>query len=168
LITETIKGCVTRIDPQSGRTDVVAENLGRPNGIALSNDGGTLAVSDYGGNVTWTFRVRAGGELDAQMPTMPMRLPIDPNGEFRFNEPPPYQPASRGDGMAVDAAGRYYVTSRLGVQIFDPTGRPCGVLPTPNPAQPLTSCILAGPAHEYLYVTNGTTIFRRQLQIQPE
>ena len=84
------------------------------------------------------------GELDAKMPTMTMRLPIDPDGEFQFNEPPPYLAASRGDGMAVDQAGRYYVTSAVGVQIFDPTGRPCGVLPKPDPAQPLTSCMLAG------------------------
>ena len=48
---------------------------------------------------------------------------------FRFNEPPPYATSSRGDGMAVDKRGRYYVTSDLGVQVFDPTGRPCGVLP---------------------------------------
>ena len=105
------------------------------------------------------------GTLDAQMPTMTMRLPIDPKGEFKFNEPPPYQAASRGDGMAVDKSGRYYVTSAVGVQVFDPTGRQCGVLPKPVEAQPLTSCVLAGPNHEYLYVTNGATVFRRKLKV---
>ena len=68
---------------------------------------------------------------------MPMRLPIDPKGEFKFNEPPPYVQNSQGDGMAVDKAGRFYVTSKLGVQIFDPTGRPCGVLPKVDDDQPL-------------------------------
>ncbi len=87
---------------------------------------------------------------DAKMPTMTLRLPIDPDGEFKFNQPPPYLSASRGDGMAIDKAGRYYVTSALGIQIFDPTGRLCGVLPKPDPTQPLTSCILAGPGHQYL------------------
>jgi enterochelin esterase family protein len=101
------------------------------------------------------FRVNEGGSLDAKMPTMPMRLPIDAKGEFRFNEPPPYVAASRGDGMAVDNAGRYYVTSELGVQIFDPTGRPCGVLPKVNGDQPLTSCILAGSDHSTLYIAPG-------------
>ncbi|MCR9297037.1 MAG: SMP-30/gluconolactonase/LRE family protein, partial [bacterium] len=93
-------------------------------------------------------------------------LPIDNQGEFRFNEPPPYQQASRGDGMAVDKIGRFYVTSQLGVQIFDPTSRPCGVLPKPDNTQPLTSCTLAGPDHSYLYVTNGTKVFRRKLTVQ--
>ena len=43
-------------------------------------------------------------------------------------------------------------------------GRLCGVLPAPQPAKPLTSCTLAGPKLEYLYVTNGDKIFRRKVQ----
>ncbi len=131
LFTDTGASQVTRINPQTGEVTPVDTGISKPNGIALSNDGGTLAVSDYGGTHTWTFRVAAGGVLDAKMPTMPMRLAIDPKGEFKFNEAPPYVASSQGDGMAVDKAGRYYVTSNLGVQIFDPTGRPCGVLPRP-------------------------------------
>jgi enterochelin esterase family protein len=164
-ITETKHQRVTRIDIASGKTTTAASGITRPNGIALSGDSGTLAVSDSGGEHVWMFRVNADGSLDAQMPIMTMRLPIDPKGEFKFNEPPPYQKASRGDGMAVDKSGRYYVTSAVGVQVFDPTGRLSGVLPKPVEAQPLTSCVLAGPQHEYLYVTNGTTVFRRKLKV---
>ena len=166
LITETGAKRVTRINPQTGETTPSDTGITKPNGIALSNDGGTLAVSDYGGTHTWTFRVNSGAAIDAKMPTMPMRLRIDPNGEFRFNEAPPYVSASRGDGMAVDKAGRYYVTSDLGVQIFDPTGRPCGVLPKVNPDQPLTSCILAGSDHSTLYIAHGTKIYRRKLTVE--
>jgi enterochelin esterase family protein len=165
-ITETKHQRLSRINIKTGEVTPLESGAARPNGIALSNDGGTLAVSDSGGEHVWTFRVNADGSLDAKMPTMTMRLPIDPKGEFKFNEPPSYQKASRGDGMAVDKAGRYYVTSALGVQIFDPTGRMCGVLPKPDDAQPLTSCTLAGPNHEYLYVTNGTKIFRRKLKVE--
>ncbi|QDV40572.1 Gluconolactonase precursor [Stieleria neptunia] len=166
FITETRAKQVTRIDPKTGATTAVDSGITRPNGIALSNDGGTLAVSDSGGTSTWTFRVNPDGSLDAKMPTMPMRLAIDAKGEFKFNEPPPYLTASRGDGMAVDKAGRYYVTSSVGVQIFDPTGRPCGVLPTPDPTKPLTSCTLAGANHDTLYVTNGSTVYRRKLSVK--
>lgn len=165
FITETKEQQITRIDPATGATFVVDTGINRPNGIALSPDGGTLAVSEYGGPFVWTFRVNPDGTLDAKMPTMTMRLSINPAGEFKFNEPPPYQPSGRGDGTAVDKIGRYYVTSALGVQVFDPTGRQCGVLPKPNPAMPLTSCTLAGPDHQYLYVTNGDKIFRRKLSI---
>lgn len=67
--------------------------------------------------------------------------------------------------IAIDVADRHYVTTAVDIQVFDPTGRLSGVMATPNPAKPLTSCILAGPGHEYLYVTNGDTIFRRRLKI---
>lgn len=166
FITETKAKQVTRINLKTGNVSVADTGINRPNGIALSGDGGTLAVSDYGGGHTWTFRVNPDGGLDAKMPTMPMRIPIDPQGEFKFNEPPPYMATSRGDGMAVDKLGRYYVTSALGVQVFDPTGRPCGVLPKPDKTKPLTSCTLAGPNHSYLYVTNGSTVYRRKLSVQ--
>ncbi|MHC4878644.1 MAG: alpha/beta hydrolase-fold protein [Planctomycetota bacterium] len=165
LFTETGKSQVTRINPQTGEVSAADVGISKPNGIALSNDGGTLAVSDYGGTHTWTFRVNAGGVLDAKMPTMPMRLAINQKGEFRFNEAPPYVSTSRGDGMAVDRRGRYYVTSSLGVQVFDPTGRPCGVLPKVDKDQPLTTCILAGPNHSTLYIAHGKRIYRRKLTV---
>jgi len=165
LITETGTQRVTRINPNTGEVAVADTGINKPNGIALSPDGGTLAVSDYGGISTWTFRVNAGGVLDAKMPTMPMRLPIDSNGEFKSHEPPPYIQNSKGDGMAVDRVGRFYVTSELGVQIFDPTGRPCGVLPKVDKDQPLTTCILGGGDHSTLYIAHGTKIYRRNLTV---
>ena len=165
LITETRAQHVTRINPKSGEVTVVDTGITKPNGIALSNDGGTLAVSDYGGTHTWTFRVNEGGVLDAKMPTMPMRLPIDPKGEFRFNERPPRLNSAKGDGMAVDRRGRYYVTSAVGVQVFDPTGRPCGVLPKVDGDKPLTTCMLAGKGLNTLYIAHGNRIYRRLLTV---
>ncbi|WP_372898871.1 alpha/beta hydrolase-fold protein, partial [Stieleria sp.] len=57
FITETRAKQVTRINLKTGETTAVDSGITRPNGIALSNDGGTLAVSDSGGESTWTFRV---------------------------------------------------------------------------------------------------------------
>ena len=164
-VTETGKQQVTRIDPKMGATSAADTGITGPNGIAVSNDSGTLAVSDYKGGHTWMFRVRADGTLDAKAPTMEMRRPIDPKGEFKFHEPPPLLTASAGDGMAVDRAGRWYVASALGVQVFDPTGRLCGVLPKPRPDKPLTSCVLAGEKRDELHVTNGDAIYRRKLAV---
>ena len=56
FITETGAGQVTGIDPKTGNVLSVDQGIQRPNGIALSNDGGTLAVSDYGGEYAWMFR----------------------------------------------------------------------------------------------------------------
>lgn len=166
FITETRKQQVTAINSATGEVTVADVGITRPNGIALSNDGGTLAVSDSGGEFAWMFRVNSGGKLDAKSPTMPLRRSIDPKGEFNLNQEPPYVSASRGDGMAVDKKGRYYVTSGVGVQIFDPTGRPCGVLPKPDSAQPLTTCMLAGPNLSTLYIAQGTKLFRRRLTVE--
>ena len=89
---------------------------------------GRLDVAVLGGGVWVAELVQELARSDV-LPSMTLRLKIDQQGEFKFNEPPPYLATSKGDGMAVDKAGRYYITSELGVQIFDPTGRPCGVLP---------------------------------------
>jgi enterochelin esterase-like enzyme/sugar lactone lactonase YvrE len=166
LFTQTGTSQVIRINVANGEVTPVDTGISKPNGIALSNDGGTLAVSDYGGTHTWTFRVNPGAVLDAKMPTMPMRLPIDPEGEFKAKEPPRYIQVAKGDGMAVDRIGRYYVTSEIGVQIFDPTGRPCGVLPKVDADQPLTTCVLAGADHSTLYIAHGTKIYCRKLTVE--
>ncbi len=162
--TETGKKQVTFVDSKTKEKRVADTGITAPNGITLSPDQGTLAVSDYRGANVWTFRIKEDGSLDAKAPYMTMRLPVDPKGEFKFNSPPPYLAASGGDGMCSDQAGRYYVATTLGVQIFDPTGRICGVLPKPVLDKPLTSCGLAGPDRAYLYVTNGDRIFRRKVQ----
>ena len=128
----------------------VDTGITKPNGIALSNDGGTLAVSDSGGDTRLDVpRESRWHARRARCRRCRCGCRSTPKGEFKFNEPPPYVAASAGDGMAVDKAGRYYVTSALGVQIFDPTGRPCGVLPKPNADQPLTTCILGGPRSQH-------------------
>ncbi len=161
--TETGKKQVTFVDLKTKQVRAVDTGITAPNGITLSPDQGTLAVSDSRGGNVWTFRIAADGTLDAKAPYSTMRLPIDAKGGFKFNQPPPYNPASGGDGMASDEAGRYYVTSNLGVQIFDPTGRECGLLPKPQPEKPLTSCTLSGPARAYLYITHADRIYRRKV-----
>ena len=165
-ITETGSQLITCIDPKTGAVWTADHGITGPNGIALSPDQGTLAVSDYRGEFVWAFRVESNGTLTAKSPLMSLRLPIDPKGEFKMGEPPPYQTASKGDGMATDWRGRYYVTSALGVHVFDPTGRLCGVLDKPQASKPITSCILAGSKADTLFVTNGDKIFSRKLQIE--
>ena len=159
--TETAKKQVTLLDLKTRELRVVDTGINAPNGIALSPDESTLAVSDSRGTHAWAFRIESDGSLTAKAPYMTLRRLINPAGEFKFNEPPPLVAESRGDGMCTDTMGRYYVTSASGVQVFDPTGRECGLLPKPSPAQPLTSCAIAG---EFLYVTNGEKIFRRKVQ----
>jgi len=162
--TETQKKQVTVVDVKTKTVRVGDTGLAGPNGISLAPDQGTLAVSESQGQFVWTYRINPDGALDAKGPYMTLRRPIDPKGEFKASELPPYLPRSSGDGMTSDTLGRYYVTSALGIQVFDPTGRLCGVVDKPVPDKGVTSCVLAGPKREFLYVTSGDRIFRRKVQ----
>jgi len=57
-----------------------------------------------------------------------------------------------GDGMAVDAAGRLYVTTGPGVQVFGPEGRYLGLIPTPRG---VISVAFSGPDKKTLYVVGS-------------
>lgn len=141
---------IRRIDPQGAMTVVSSGVVTKPNGITLSPDQGTLAVSDHGGKYVWVFRIDADGALSHPENYMTMRTPVvDPE-------------IAKGDGMATDIHGRYYVTTAVGLQMFDPTGRLGGVIATPDPSAGLVSVCFAGPDHAWLYVANGGTIYRRK------
>ena len=146
--TETGKKQITRIDPHRkvSRVDV---GITAPNGITLSPDQGTLAVSDYRGTNVWVFRIEADGRLTAKERYMTLRCPWDKPD------------VSAGDGMTTDSAGRYYVTSAIGIQMFDATGRMGGVIAKPQ-EKGTVSVVFAGPGLEYLYVASSDKIFRRK------
>ena len=40
--------------------------------------------------------------------------------------------SGNGDGLAIDAEGRIYVTSNPGVQVISPEGEYLGIIPTPR------------------------------------
>ena len=149
--TETRKSQITYIAPGKQPKKAATGPL-RPNGIALSPDQETLAVSDYGGLNVWVWRIASNGKLEFSQPYMTMRLPA------------PGLP-SQGDGMATDAAGRYYVASAVGLQMFDTTGRMGGVILSP-PATPMVSVEFSGPGLSYLYVCCGDKIYRRKTKSQ--
>src|SRR6185503_21177607 len=120
------------------------------NGITLSADQGSLAVSEYRGVNVWVYRVRANGDLDAGAPYMELRTPVN-------------KADSGGDGSTTDSAGRYYVTSHVGIQVFDVTGRLGGVIAKPS-NKGCVSVAFAGTGHNYLYACASDKIFRRKLQ----
>ena len=147
--TETGKGQVTIVDAQ-GHVRVGATGINAPNGITLSPDQGTLAVSEFRGAAVWVYRILADGSLDVGAPYMTLRVPVGKTD-------------SGGDGSTTDSAGRYYVTSHLGIQMFDATGRLGGVMAKPS-AKGCVSVAFAGVGHSYLYACASDRIYRRKLQ----
>jgi gluconolactonase len=130
----------------------VATGIKGPNGISLSPDQGTLIVSEYGGKHVWAYRVEADGRLSFGEPYMTLRLPFGTE-------------QSKGDGATTDIEGRYYVTSALGIQMFDATGRISGVISKPS-SSGISNVAFAGLNHQYLYVTSGGEIYRRLTKTQ--
>jgi gluconolactonase len=142
-------GRVWYINPQREKR-IVVEKL-KPNGVTLWPDQGTLVVTDSTEPVLWTFRVERDGSLTQK---------------DRYYSPLQVPPAGGGpgsDGMKVDSVGRLYVTTRSGLQMFDPTGRLGGTILKPHPG-PLANVCFGGKNLDTLYVTAGDKVFKRKTQ----
>lgn len=125
----------------------------RPNGITLSADQTTLAVSEHGGKNVWSWQIQPDGKLTGGAANMTLLVsPNNAKGE------------SLGDGATTDTAGRYYVTSELGIQVFDATGRHSGTIAPPFQGAKIVSVEFAGPDHSWIHVCAGDRIFKRKTQ----
>jgi enterochelin esterase family protein len=149
--TETGKKQVTMLDPKTRTVKAADTGISKPNGITLSPDQSTLYVSDYGGLHVYAFRVQPDGTLADKKALMTMKAP----------EKAPQVAA--GDGMTTDTAGRVYVTTALGLQIFDHEGKLLGILPKPKEG-PLVSVGFAGKDHDILYLACGDTLYKRKVR----
>src|SRR5580658_3484659 len=105
----------------------VGENL-RTNGIMLSKDEKTLYVTNLTSIVA----------LDVQKDGTAMN-----QREFAKLDG-----GVNGDGMAIDGAGRLYVSTNPGVQVFSPEGKFLGLIPTPRSS---ISVAFSGPGKKMLY-----------------
>ena len=126
----------------------VAGGINKPNGIALSPDQRLLIVSEYGGTNAWTFLIGEDGNLTGGERNVQLRTPVGKSD-------------SGGDGMTTDAAGRIWITSHLGIQMFDASGRMGGVVSRPQ-EKGTVSCTFAGPDRAYLYVCSSDKVYRRK------
>jgi enterochelin esterase family protein len=130
------------------RPQVAAGGIAKPNGIGMTPDGKFLMVSEYGGTNVWSYVVKEDGSLTAGERYMDLRAPVGKTG-------------SGGDGMTVDATGRPFITSNVGIQMFDATGRLGGVIAKPSD-KACVSVALAGPEKAWLYACASDKIFRRK------
>lgn len=129
-----------------------AGHVQKPNGITISTDERTLIVSEHGGKHVWAWRIEDDGTLTGGEPFMTMWLPLG-------------KETASGDGATTEANGRYFVTTELGVQVFDPAGRLAGIISKPTPASKVVSVEFAGKDHDILYIAAGDKIFGRKLKV---
>ncbi len=147
--TETGKGRIQMISP-TGELRVADAGAYKPNGITLSPDQGTLVCTDFDGTHLFVFKVEADGSLSSRAPYMTAVTPLN-------------KIQSLGDGMTTDGSGRYYAASAVGIQVFDPTGRLCGVIAKPE-NKFISNVTFAGKNHGFLYVSSSDKIYRREMK----
>ena len=122
------------------RAEPRARRCEKPNGIALSPDGGTLYIGSDTQAKVWRLPVDAGGARSAPR----RRVLIDgarvPGG---FKVP---------DGICVDDRGNLYVANNSdeikAIEVFDAGGRAPGAnpLPAPRPRTAASAAPIGGPS----------------------
>jgi enterochelin esterase family protein len=159
---------------KADKTHIVADegNVTRPNGIAISPDQLTLAVSDHGGNNVWAWVIQPDGTLKSGAPYMTMETPLeaDQSAGAKPGERPANLPVHKkealGDGMTAESTGRWLVTTALGVQVFDQAGRHAGTLDLPQLGAKVVSVEFGNPSLDTVFVAAGDTIWSRKLKIK--
>jgi gluconolactonase len=124
-----------------GTLGLLVDDFDRPNGLALSPDERTLYIADTNRRHVRAFDVAANGALSRDRVFAEMR------------------DGGRPDGMKVDVEGRLYVCAG-GVQVFDASGRPLGIIDCP---QPPANCAWGGPDASTIYITARTAVYSAQL-----
>jgi gluconolactonase len=136
--------------PAGGKPMVVDDSIARPNGVTLASDGKTLYVDNTVGDEVFAFDVQADGTVKNKRVFAKLRdIPAGQEGV--------------GDGMALDREGRLYVTSLVGVQVFDAKGGYLGTIKVPR--QP-SNVAFAGPDKKTLYITARQGLYRMQMLSQ--
>jgi gluconolactonase len=114
-----------------------------PNGIILSPDEKTLYVIPSGQAEMLAYPVEAPGKIGEERVFCKLKQAAGKS-------------TGGGDGLTIDSKGNLYITSALGVQVFNPQGNLRGVIEFPE--QP-ANCTFAGKDNKTLYATARTSLY---------
>jgi gluconolactonase len=140
---------VCRFTP-NGESSVVATGINFPNGVIVSPDQTQLFVSDTRGRFTFAFMITADGSLQHGQQYGHVHIPD--SSSF-----------SGADGWTVDTLGRRYLTTKLGLQVFDRDGRCHLILSFPRDATWMSNVCFGDPNLDTLYLTCEDKVFRRKI-----
>ena len=134
---------VYRVDPDSGRCEVVADDFLRPNGLAFSLDEGTLYVADTRRNHIRAFEVADGG-LRGDGPV----LCENTSGVF--------------DGLRLDHQGRIWAATREGLHCFAPDGTRIGKLLVP---EMVSNLAFGGAKRNRIFICATTSLYSMYMSV---
>jgi hypothetical protein len=122
--------------------------LAEPSAMWAPAELGTALIADAASKYIWAYRIERGG-LSAGEKYISVRL-----GKAKTR--------SDASDIRTDPVGRIFVATNEGVQIFDPTGRLCGVVPGPAKGRVATLCV-TGESAEGLFIACGNEVYVRKL-----
>ncbi len=132
------------LSPGAKEPIVIDDRIARPNGLTLTRDGKTLIVDDTLGNTVFAYDVEPDGKVKNKRPFAELR--DIPEGK-----------ESVADGMALDRDGRVFITTVVGIQVFDGAGGYLGTIRVPR--QP-ANVAFSGPDKQILYITAREGLYR--------
>lgn len=137
------------------RIDLLTTPLKKTTCAAVALGGSTLLVADAADRYVWAFQIQKDGSLGPGDRYCRLRV----RGDDRWKKDTPPE-AYRADpsAMSIDGANRTYVATNLGIQVFDPTGRLCGVFTAP-PGR-VTEMAFRG---DRLFARAGDKVYVRQM-----
>ena len=124
------------IAPGTSEAKKASSKVARPNGLVLTLDEQALIVGDVGNQSLSKFELGADGSV------------VDATTPFGTTM------GTTADGMCEDCAGNVYVGTQSGVEIFDPTGKRLGAVPTGESS----NCTFGGADRKTLFVTSRATL----------
>jgi gluconolactonase len=131
----------------------VATDIVFPNGVVLSPDEKVLYAADSRSRSLIAFDVKPDGTLGNRR-------------NFGMLEGYPLQtPTGLGrssDGLAVDAEGRVYAATRLGVEVLDPRGRHLGTIPVQG-GNGRQNIAFAGRNKKTLFIVGARAIWKVEM-----
>ncbi len=132
-----------------GKTTRLIDDLPNPNGVILSPDEKTLYVIPSGQADMMSYPVESPGKIGKGKVFCTLRQP-----RGRKN--------TGGDGLTVDVKGNLYITSQLGLQVFDSSGKYLGLIKVPEgPA----NVKFGGKDFKTLYVTARTSLYTIPMEV---
>jgi len=126
-----------------GTVTRLIDDLPNPNGVILSPDEKTLYVVPSGQKQMMAYPVEGPGKLGQGKVFCELEQ-AKPDGN------------RGGDGLTVDEKGNLYITSELGLQVFDPSGKKLGIIAFPEQPSNVT---FGGQDNKTLFVTARTSVY---------
>lgn len=126
-----------------GKVTRLIDDLKAPNGVILSPDEKTLYVIPSMQEEMMAYAVEGPGKLGKGRVFCRLKQAQGESGRG-------------GDGLTVDNKGNLYITSGLGLQVFNPEGKALGIIALPEQPANVT---FGGRDYKTLYVTARTSVY---------